>query len=139
MFKRLLVAESDSSTNVRHVFSPHKLLFLLLSITFSVALSAQSIALKGTILGENDAPLQGVSVTEKGTSNGTTTNGSGNFSITVASSAAVLVFSYSGYITQEKAASQGDNIQIKLAPDEQKQALDEVVVIGYGTQKKRRT
>lgn len=112
-------------------------LFMLLSICWSVTVTAQSVTAKGTIVGENESPLQGVSVTEKGTKNGVTTNKSGDFNITVASPAAVLVFSYSGYVNQEKTAGQGDNIQIKLVPDEKKQALDEVVVIGYGTQKKR--
>ncbi|MBL7763709.1 MAG: carboxypeptidase-like regulatory domain-containing protein, partial [Chitinophagaceae bacterium] len=112
-------------------------LLLLLSVTCSVSLFAQSVSVKGTVTGENDSPLQGVSITEKGTRNGTTTNASGNFNITVASSAAVLVFSYSGYITQELAAGQGDGLQVKLVADEKKQALDEVVVIGYGTQKKK--
>jgi len=112
-------------------------LLLLLSVTCSVSLFAQSVPVKGTVTGENDSPLQGVSITEKGTRNGTTTNASGNFNITVASSAAVLVFSYSGYITQELAAGQGDGLQVKLVADEKKQALDEVVVIGYGTQKKK--
>ncbi len=112
-------------------------LLLMLMFTSSVTLLAQSVSVKGTVLGEGDAPLQGVSVTEKGTKNGVTTNKSGNFSINVSSSASVLVFSYSGYVSQEQAAGQGDNVQIKLAPDEKKQALDEVVVIGYGTQKKK--
>jgi len=134
----LLVGKTASIT-IQRSASPLKFLFLffLLSITCTVTLMAQSISAKGTIVGENDAPLQGVSVSEKGTKNGTITNGTGNFSLTVASSASVLVFSYSGYITQEQAAGQGDNIQIKLAPDEKKQALNEVVVIGYGTQKKK--
>lgn len=131
-------AKSDSIA-IHRLASLLKSFFLLvlLSTSFSLTVFAQSITLKGTILGENDVPLQGVSVTEKGTKNGTTSNGSGNFSITVASSSSVLVFSYSGYINQEQAAGSGDNIQIKLLPDEKKQALDEVVVIGYGTQKKK--
>ena len=133
-----LIAKNDCIV-IQRSASPFKsmLLLFLLTITFSTALFAQSITLKGTIVGESDLPLQGVSVAEKGTTNGTTTNGSGNFSITVASSASVLVFSYSGYITQEQVAGQGNNLQIKLSPDEKKQALDEVVVIGYGTQKKK--
>jgi len=136
MLMSLLAAKSDCIA-IRRSASPLKILFFFLSIISCLTLSAQSVAVKGSIVNENGVPLAGVSVSEKGTTNGTTSNGSGNFSITVASSASVLIFSYSGYINQEHAAGQGDNIEIKLAPDEKKQALDEVVVIGYGTQKKK--
>ena len=136
MLMSLLAAKSDCIA-IHRPASPLKFLFFFLSIISCLTLSAQSVAVKGSIVNENGVPLVGVSVSEKGTANGTTSNGSGNFSITVASSASVLVFSYSGYITQEHAAGQGDNIEIKLAPDEKKQALNEVVVIGYGTQKKK--
>lgn len=112
-------------------------LFFLFSFTTFLSVHAQSVSVKGSTVGENGAPLQGVSVTEKGTTNGSTTDRSGNFSLTVASSASVLVFSYAGYVTEERAAGQGGNMQIKLAQDEKRQALDEVVVIGYGTQKKK--
>lgn len=112
-------------------------LFFLLSFSFSSTLFAQSVSVKGTITGEDGSPLPGVSVTEKGKTNGTTTNVSGNFSITVASSAAVLVFSYAGYVTKEQVAGKGGDIEIMLVTDEKKKALDEVVVIGYGTQKKK--
>jgi TonB-dependent starch-binding outer membrane protein SusC len=133
------LADKSDCIALHRSASPLKSLFLffLLSATCSLTLFGQSISVKGTIVGDNETPLQGVSVTEKGTKNGTTTNASGNFSITVASSASVLVFSYSGYLPQEQAAGSGDNVQIKLIPDEKKQALDEVVVIGYGTQKKK--
>lgn len=81
-----------------------------------------------------EMPIPGVNVIEKGTSNGTATDFDGNFSITVSSADAIIEFSYVGFLTQEASTSGTSNISITLIPD--MQALEEVVVVGYGTQKK---
>ncbi|ALJ05369.1 hypothetical protein APS56_09640 [Pseudalgibacter alginicilyticus] len=88
----------------------------------------------GTILDESGIPLLGANVTEKGTSNGVVTDLNGSYSITLKNAHAVLQFSYVGYVTQEVEIGNQSIVNIKLLPDNDK--LDEVLVIGYGTQKK---
>lgn len=88
----------------------------------------------GTVTDENGNPLPGASVIEKGTSNGVQTDFDGNFSIEVSNENSILVISYIGFTTQEVAVSGQASITVTLQEDTAK--LDEVVVIGYGTQKK---
>src|SRR5690606_30624514 len=80
-------------------------------------------------------PLAGVSITEKGTANGVVTDSNGSFSITVQNEQSVLVFSFIGFEQQEISVSGQTRISIVLK--ERIDVLDEIVVIGYGTQKKR--
>ncbi|GLB53421.1 SusC/RagA family TonB-linked outer membrane protein [Neptunitalea chrysea] len=94
-----------------------------------------SRTITGTILEEGtNIPLPGVNVIEKGTSNGTSTDFDGNFSITVSSADAIIEISYIGFTPQEISTKGKTTIDVVLVPDTQ--ALDEVVVVGYGTQKK---
>ena len=88
--------------------------------------------LSGTVVDQSGEPLIGASVQEKGTNNGTITDADGRFSLAVAEGATLQV-SYIGYIAQEIATLPADGI-VRLAEDTQ--ALEEVVGIGYGTQKK---
>jgi TonB-linked SusC/RagA family outer membrane protein len=82
---------------------------------------------------DGTGPLPGVSVIEKGTSNGTVTDFDGNYSLSVSSQEAVLVFSYIGFTSQELLANSDSlNVILEAGSDE----LDEVVVTGYGTQRK---
>ncbi|MDO6604573.1 SusC/RagA family TonB-linked outer membrane protein [Arenibacter palladensis] len=93
--------------------------------------------LQQTITGSvSDAlgPLPGVSIVIKGTSQGTTTDFDGNYSIEVADNAAVLVFSYLGYKSQEVPV--GSNTELNVTLTEDTSELDEVVVLGYTTRKK---
>jgi TonB-linked SusC/RagA family outer membrane protein len=78
--------------------------------------------------------LAGVTVLVKGTTTGTQTDANGKFSIKIPDREAVLVFSFIGYTTQEIRVQQGSVVNLKLASEEQK--IDEIVVVGYGTQKK---
>ena len=78
-------------------------------------------------------PIAGANVVEKGTTNGTITDMDGNFSLEVSPNS-ILVVSYIGYKDQEIPVNNQTSFNIKLAEDSQ--ALDEVVVVGYGTQKK---
>ncbi|QNL49582.1 TonB-dependent receptor [Olivibacter sp. SDN3] len=87
----------------------------------------------GIVNDEKGLPLPGVSVMQKGTSNGTTTDDKGAFNLQVGDVQAVLVFRFIGYRSFEQQVSE-DLMQIVL--DEDQAALDEVVVVGYGTQKK---
>ncbi|GJM33599.1 MAG: SusC/RagA family TonB-linked outer membrane protein [Saprospiraceae bacterium] len=84
-----------------------------------------------------DSPegLPGVNVIVKGTSQGTITDYDGSYSVKVPSNEAILTFSFVGYVTQEIKVGNQSMIDVILAPDVQ--SLDEVVVVGYGTQTKR--
>ena len=94
---------------------------------------AQS-AVKGTVNDDSGEPIIGASVVEKGTTNGTVTDFDGNFSLNV-KSGATLVVSYIGYTTQEIAVNGQSTINVTLKEDNA--LLDEVVVVGYGVQKKK--
>ncbi|MGY5355872.1 TonB-dependent receptor [Wenyingzhuangia sp. IMCC45467] len=94
----------------------------------------QKILVKGKVADNNQLVLPGVNVFEKGTSNGTLTNFDGEFTLTVSSKDALLVFSYMGYKTLEKSVKNQSTLNITLEEDTAQ--LDEVVVIGYGSVKK---
>ncbi|GGB16358.1 SusC/RagA family TonB-linked outer membrane protein [Puia dinghuensis] len=95
---------------------------------------ARSIVVTGRLVDEKGAPLEGVSVTIKGSNKGTLTDKEGNFRLDVQNENAVLVFSLVGYQTKEELVGRQTDIQLTLAT--QSQGLNEVIVVGYGTQKK---
>ena len=95
----------------------------------------QTKTVKGTVLDENGEPLIGVSIVVKGTSTGTITDFDGKFSINLPGGSKELVVSYIGYKEQAIIVSGNAPLNIKMVPDTQ--ALDEVVVIGYGTVNQR--
>ena len=101
---------------------------------FQLSASAQQRTISGTVTGEDNSSLAGVSVTVKGTTVGTLTDVDGKFSLPVAPSAQTLVFSFIGMKTQEVALTTENVYNVTLA--ESMVGLDEVVVIGYGTAKK---
>lgn len=88
----------------------------------------------GSVKDEKGEGLPGVSVIVKGTSRGTTTDLNGAFNISVPNSDAILVLSFVGYLNQEVAVGNRTNITVTLEPDNR--VLEELVVVGYGTQKK---
>lgn len=88
----------------------------------------------GKVTDENGNMLPGVNIVVKGTQTGTNTNGEGSYKIAVADKNATLVFSFVGYIVQEKAIGSQTTINVQLAVDNK--TLDEIVVVGYGTVKK---
>ncbi len=88
----------------------------------------------GTILDSNGQPLPGVNILEKGTANGIQTDFDGNFTISVSTSNPILVVSYIGFKTKEVTIS--SQISLTIILEEDVSALEEVVVVGYGTQKK---
>lgn len=94
---------------------------------------AQGIQVKGNVSDELGT-LPGVNVQVKGTSEGTSTDAMGNYSITVTKNGTVLVFSYIGCITQEVAVNGKTTINVMMKDD--RRLLDEVVVVGYGVVKK---
>ena len=103
---------------------------MLLALMMSVTSYAQGI--KGTVIDENGDPVIGATISDKtNAKNATITDFDGNFTVNV-QAGQIIVVSYVGYETQEVAAKNG--ITIKLQPDTK--VLDEVVVVGYGVQKK---
>lgn len=110
------------------------LLFFLVAMV-SLSVSAQNVTVKGTVTDKTGETVIGASVVEKGnTSNGTITDIDGNFTLSVPSNA-TLVFSYVGMTTQEVSVKGQKTINVVLADDAQ--ALEEVVVIGYGSVKRK--
>ncbi len=111
-----------------------KILMLLLGTVFSLSVFAQEVVLKGVVTSADDnQPLPGVTVVEKGTTNGTVTDFDGNYQLTVPADA-ILQFSFVGMKTQEVVVSGQTviNVQLESAAFD----VDEVVVVGYGVQKK---
>jgi len=111
-----------------------KLLFFCFSfILFSATSWSQELNVSGTIVDESGLPLPGVSVLLKGSSQGSISDMDGNYTIRVASNG-TLVFSYLGYNSVEQAVNGRTKIDISFKASSQ--VLDEIVVVGYGTQKK---
>jgi TonB-linked SusC/RagA family outer membrane protein len=112
-----------------------KLTMLLLAFVLCFGFSgfAQSLKISGTVSGDGQ-PLPGVSILEKGTANGVVSDFDGNFEIT-AKSDGVLIFSYIGYAVQEVPVNGKATIDVSLSQDVSQ--LEEVVLIGYGAQKKK--
>lgn len=109
---------------------------LLLScaiLLMSTALHAQ-IVVKGKVTEETATGMPGVNIVVKGTNIGTTTDNDGNYSIQVPSEQSVLIYSFIGYITQEQVVNGRTTIDVSLPFSASE--LSEIVVVGYGTQKK---
>jgi TonB-linked SusC/RagA family outer membrane protein len=92
------------------------------------------LTITGTVTDEKGEGLPGVSVVVKGTQRGTVSSASGAFNISVGSDKDMLVFSFVGYLSQEVAVGNKKKIDISMTTDNK--ALEEVMVVGYGTQKK---
>jgi len=98
------------------------------------AVSAMAVTVSGKVSDEKGEGLPGVNVIEKGTSNGTSTDTNGEFKITVASSSSVLTFSFIGFVSQDMAVGNQQAVTVTMKSEDK--SLEEVVVVGYGTQKK---
>ena len=94
----------------------------------------QSTTITGRVTDDAGAALPGANVVERGTTNGTVTDADGRYSLAVSSRDAVLVFSFVGAVTQQVPADNQTEINIQLMADQS--VLNEIVVVGYGTQKK---
>ncbi|MCU0335953.1 MAG: carboxypeptidase-like regulatory domain-containing protein, partial [Chitinophagaceae bacterium] len=109
------------------------LLVLALAVLPNTGLYAQT-TVTGKVLNEQGQPLAGASVAIKGTKKGTSTDAKGNFSLSVPSANAVLQISFSGYQLKEVALGGKTAIEVQMALGGND--LTDVVVVGYGTQKK---
>ena len=133
IFIQKLLNQSLSGSNLNFELSKNNNIIIKEKET-STDDSEQGIKITGTVSDESGMPLPGANILEKGTNNGSQSDLDGNFSLNVSNRNATLVVSFIGYTTREVAVSGKTTINVMLR--ENASALDEVVVIGYGTQKK---
>src|ERR1700704_1177415 len=111
---------------------------VLMLIIFTSNIFAQDVSknqtVKGTVTSPLGEPLSGVSISLKGTTIGTTTDAAGKFIIN-APRKGVLIFTHIGYLKQEVPVNNQGSIDVKL--DDENSELSSVVVVGYGTQRKK--
>jgi len=141
-FKRLLRLESGELK----IDLKMKITVLLLIFSFTqIDINANSLnsekgntqqkVVKGKVLDASGEPLPGASVQVKGTSNGVQTSFDGEYTININSDSKVLIFSYLGFIAQEVAIDGRSTINVTLLEDNT--SLDEIVIVGYGQQRKK--
>ena len=109
----------------------------LLALLFMVCVvvQAQSLQVEGTVVSKSDGePIIGATVIEKGTANGTVTDFDGNYTLELSDNG-ILAISYIGYKSQEFVASQIKQGALAVTLKEDTEVMDEVVVVGYGSQK----
>jgi iron complex outermembrane receptor protein len=115
-----------------------KYVFLLFFVISATTLFAQTSVISGKVLDETNQPLPGATVTVKGTQKSTATDASGNFRLTgVANGAVTLQISFVGYTTLEKVVNVSGNVSVNISIKPQSNDLNEVVVVGYGTERKK--
>ena len=105
----------------------------VLNVTSIMNDAQQQKRITGKIVDADNIPVIGVNVIETGTTNGTVTDADGNFSLEVRPNATIHI-SYIGYLEQDVDVSTGSNFNIVL--EEDTKALEEIIVVGYGIQKK---
>jgi TonB-linked SusC/RagA family outer membrane protein len=129
-------ATPKSSANIRRR-TGGRLLFAVLALTCyltcSIPAFAQDRTIRGKVVANSGAPVIGASVGVKGGTGGTMTDAQGEFSIRAAKGA-VLIISSVGYVTKEVTVGDEDQLNVQLAPSAEE--IGEVVVVGYGTQRK---
>ena len=108
---------------------------MLATLLISGAALAQNRTITGRITDDKGTPLSNVSVQVKGLKVGTVTDREGNFSVSVPDEGRILVFSYSGMTTEEEVIGNQTNIMVSMKPANIN--LQEVVVVGYGTQRRK--
>lgn len=108
--------------------------FVLLGVSL-IGMAQTTVSVSGSVVDNNQMPLLGATILEKGTSNGVQADFDGNFILTVSDAYVTLIISYVGYETQEvKLNGETENLRITLAEDVAK--LSEVIVVAYGEQKR---
>lgn len=110
-------------------------LFKILTLLFITYSGAQNINVSGNVQDTSGFPIPGVNVVVKNTTKGAVTDFDGNFTITNIATGSTLTFSYIGYVTKQVVITNNAKLTVQLTEDLAK--LDEVVVIGYGTQTKK--
>ncbi len=105
----------------------------LVMVKLSAKQNQQVKKVTGKVVDENGEPLPGVNIVEKGTTNGTVTDIDGNFTMDLSGVSNIVEFSFIGYQNQEAEASVNMSVQMQL----ESKGLEDVVVVGYGSQKKK--
>jgi len=121
------------NNSMKKIFTKFSVLTFFCLLILNVA-SAQNVTVTGTIKDESNEPIAFATVSIKGTNRAVQTDATGNYSI-AAPANGTLVFSYLGYFPQEIALAGKTKLDVSLKPDTQN--LEQVVVVGYGTQKKK--
>ncbi|HVU94895.1 MAG TPA: SusC/RagA family TonB-linked outer membrane protein [Puia sp.] len=109
--------------------------FMLLCVIFTQTAFSQTKTITGKILDDKGAPLQGATVTVKGTKQGASTGADGSFTINVPQSANTLTISSVGFANQDVSIASSTTVSVALVPTQA--ALNEVVVIGYGSVRRK--
>ncbi len=137
----LIVRDADINTVLEKLLASNGISYKILNNNLIVLKAAgrnmeafRDIRVTGRITGPAGEPLQGVSVSIRGTNTGTTTDADGNFSLTVPDENTVLIISSIGYATQEITVGSQTNLTITLQSSASQ--MDNIVVVGYGTQRK---
>lgn len=119
----------------RILFNPYRkeLILTLFTFLFCLSLSAQTKQISGTVVDDLNQPLPGASVKAKSGSGSSSTDVNGKFKLTVQANEQALVVSFVGFNTQEVRIAGQTNVTVKMASDSK--MLEDVVVIGYGTQR----
>ncbi|MDR3194376.1 MAG: TonB-dependent receptor [Tannerella sp.] len=129
-----VLSDLFGNTDVRYVVEGNNIVLMKQTALQSAVTQQDTRLVTGTVTDENGETVIGVNVLEKGTANGTITGVDGQFSLNV-SPGATLVISFIGYNTQEIKVENRTRMDVVLKDDTQ--MLEEVVVVGYGTMKKR--
>ncbi len=116
-------------------FKPRVYYLAMMAVLLSCTAAIAQNTISGTVTGDDGAVLPGVTIQVKGTTTGAVTQGDGTYRVNVPAESAVLVFTYTGYQQQEVAIAGRKVIDVQLLADVS--LLDQVVIIGYGTVKKR--
>lgn len=139
--QRVSIAVENASLDdvLKQVFQNTSLTYRKLSgslvVITSGTLAATAVPVSGKVTDDKGEPLAGVTIIEKGTTNGTTSGAEGNFLINVSNTDATLVFTYIGFTLVEQPVGNRSILNVQMAAINQN--IEEVVVVGYGTQKKR--
>lgn len=108
-------------------------LLMMLFISIPSLFAQSRVTISGTVVDENNLPMMGVGVIQKGTTTGVATDLDGKYSLTVPSGV-TIVFSSVGYVDQEFVATKNETVDVVLVPDTE--MIEETVVVGYGVQRK---
>ena len=136
MNSKFILCDLSHLQNRFHILSNlKKYILLLFLLSSSYCINAQSITVNGTVKDPQGGALIGVNVKVKDAPTGVNTNAEGKFSLAVKSVNDILVFSYIGFVTQEITIGNRTIMDVVLMPNLTE--LEEVVVVGYGTQSKR--
>ncbi|WP_299254374.1 TonB-dependent receptor [uncultured Aquimarina sp.] len=112
-----------------------KITYFLIAVFLSTVINAQEIQIRGNVKDAKGLELPGVNVIVKNTSNGAVTDFNGKYTLNNVAVGSVVVFSYVGFSTQE--ITVGQNFVINVTLEEDNESLEQVIVIGYGTQTKK--